>query len=162
MRSVDNCQLYLPPHFITEVRLECHRSIAGLMKFWLRSFELRRIEMIQADNRYSTDTLLKYMRGNSLKIYTTTMKLNQKKLHRAKPSAKYRPTRVVVDAAYVATYWKDQTRRAQNCKYLRQLSTDLKTDFTNGFSIFFWWQWRLKEIFPKRKFFFGFQNLDPL
>ena len=30
----------------------------------------------------------------------------------------------------VATYWKVQTRRAQNCKYLRQLSTDLKTDFT--------------------------------
>jgi len=32
------------------------------------------------------------------------------------------------------------------------LSTDLKTDFTNGFSVFFW--------FPKN--FFCFQNLDAL
>jgi len=40
------------------------------------------------------------------------------------------------------------------------LSTDFKTDFTNGFSIFFWWLWRLREVFAE--FFFGFQNLDPL
>jgi len=41
------------------------------------------------------------------------------------------------------------------------LSTDLKTDFTNGFSIFLWWYWSIKKFFRK-KFFFCFQNLDAL
>jgi len=35
-----------------------------------------------------------------------------------KPSAKYWPTRVVVDAA-LRRVGKEQTRRSQNCKYLR-------------------------------------------
>jgi len=38
----------------------------------------------------------------------------------------------------VAAYWIEQTWRPQNCKYLPWLWTDLKTDFTNGFSVFFW------------------------
>ena len=38
----------------------------------------------------------------------------------------------------VAAFWIEQTWRAQNCKYLPWLWTDLKTDFTNGFSVFFW------------------------
>jgi len=37
---------------------------------------------------------------------------------------------------------------------------DLKTDFTNGFSVFFWSCGGWKKIFPK--IFFCFQNLDAL
>ena len=40
------------------------------------------------------------------------------KAAQGKPSAKYRPTRVAVDAA-LRRVAKEQTRRSQNCKYLR-------------------------------------------
>ena len=54
---------------------------------------------------------------------------------------------------HVAAYWKEQTWRSQNCKYLPWLWTDLKMDFTNGFSIFFLVVLEAEKI-VFRKFFF--------
>jgi len=60
----------------------------------------------------------------------------------------------------IATYWKEQTRRSQNCK----ISPVIVNGFRNGFH-----QW-IQRIFLVlveakvffRKFFFGFRNLDAL
>jgi len=48
----------------------------------------------------------------------------------------------------VAAYWKEQTWRSQNCKYAPRLWTDLKTDFTNGFSVFSGRSGGEKNCFP--------------
>jgi len=71
---------------------------------------------------------------------SSDQEIKLEKAAQGKPSAKYRPTRLVVDAAFRRI---GKSRHGGHKIANRPISVncqrDLKTDFTHGFSIFFWW-----------------------
>jgi len=93
-------------------------------------------------------------------VYTGKENTQLEKAAQGKPSAKYRPTRLVFRRC-VATYWKEHDTAVTKL----QISPVVVNGFKNGFH-----QWiqciflvvvEAKKFIPK-KVVFGFQNLDPL